>query len=90
MMPCPMHTAPMAVGQNEEPVSILLDCPEEGGWRRGVWLRAAWRDGEWLSQGWRLTADPRVVLRPTQWLPCSDGPVAQDGCTSSTPAERHC
>jgi CheY-like chemotaxis protein len=69
MTPRPMHTAPMAVGHNEEPITLLLYCPEEGGWRAGVWLRAGYCDGAWVPQGWRLADDHRIALRPTQWLP---------------------
>jgi hypothetical protein len=84
-----MHTAPMALGHNEEPIPLFLYCPEEGGWCRGVWLRAGWKDGEWLSQGWRLTDDPRVVLRPTLWLPCSAMPGHHGSLTAGRPVERY-
>lgn len=70
MTPQPMHSAPMAIGQNEEPIPVFLYCPDEGGWRTGVWCRAGYCDGIWLPQGWRLAADRTVELRPTKWLPC--------------------
>ncbi len=74
MTPRPIHTAPMAVGPDEKPIPVLLYCPEQGGWRTGVWLKAGYFDGVWCRQGWRLAESHAVELRPTQWLPCSTPP----------------
>ena len=74
MIPRMIHTAPMAVGPQEEPVPVLLYCPEDGGWRIGVWLRGRYSDGVWCRQGWRLAANHAVELRPTKWLPHSFPP----------------
>jgi hypothetical protein len=71
MTPLAIHTAPIAVGPNEEPVPVLLYCPKEGGWRTGVWLRSGYSGGSWHRQGWYLASNNTVELRPTQWLPCS-------------------
>jgi len=71
MTPRPIHTAPIAVGAHEEPIPVLLHCPDEGGWRRGAWLRSRYSNGVWCRQGWRLADDQAVELRPTQWLPSS-------------------
>jgi hypothetical protein len=68
--PRPIHTAPMAVGPDEQPEPVFLYCPEEGGWRTGVWFRSGYSDGEWCRQGWHSATDYSVELRPTQWLPC--------------------
>jgi hypothetical protein len=65
-----MQTAPIAIGLNEQPEPVFLFCPEEGGWRTGVWLRAGYSDGVWCRQGWRLAENHTVELRPTKWLPC--------------------
>jgi hypothetical protein len=70
MTPRMIQTAPMAVGLNEEPIPVFLYCPEDGGWRTGVWLRAGYSDGVWRRQGWRLATNHAVELRPTKWLPC--------------------
>ncbi len=69
MMPYGMQTAPIATGPHEEPIPVFLYCPEEGGWRTGVWLRAGYSHGVWCRQGWRLAGNHSVELRPTKWLP---------------------
>jgi hypothetical protein len=65
-----MATAPIALGPQEEPIPVFLYCPDEGGWRTGVWLRAGYTDGIWCRQGWRLANNHTVDLSPTKWLPC--------------------
>ncbi len=70
MTPRAIHTAPMAVGPDEKPEPVFLYCPEEGGWRTGVWLRSGSSDGGWHRQGWYLASNYMVELRPTQWMPC--------------------
>ncbi len=67
----PIHTAPRAIGLDEEPVAILLYCPDQGGWFIGAWVRAGTYEGAWLQQGWRQASDHTVELQPTHWLPCS-------------------
>ena len=58
----------MAIGHGEEPITLLLYCPEQGDWLVGAWLRAGTYDGVWVQQGWRWVADRTVELRPTHWL----------------------
>jgi hypothetical protein len=67
----------MATGLNENPVKILVYCPDEGGWHSGVWLRAAYYEGVWFRQGWRAATDHDLELRPTHWLPYPDKPQAE-------------
>ena len=71
IVPRPIETAPMAIGHGEEPIPLLLYCPEWGAWLVGVWLRSGTYEGEWPQQGWRWAADLSVELRPTHWLPYS-------------------
>ena len=65
-----MPTAPIALDPHEEPVQVYLYCPDEDGWRTGVWLRAGYYNGIWCRQGWRLANNHTVELRPTKRLPC--------------------
>ena len=64
MTPHAMNTAPMAIGQDERPIHLLLYCPEQGGWCQGMWLRAGDQNG--------VVSRTRLALsgRPTCWLPC--------------------
>ena len=50
--PQPIETAP-----REEERTLLLYCPEQGGWHTGQWWERAWRDAASLSE----------VLAPTHW-----------------------
>jgi len=45
----PIETAP------QDPVPLLLYCPDEGRWLLGLWAGDAWR----------------LHLQPTHWLPMS-------------------
>ncbi len=71
IVPRPIEMAPMAISHGEEPITLLLYCPEQGEWLVGAWLRAGTYDGVWVQQGWRWAADRTVELRPTHWLPYS-------------------
>ncbi len=90
MNPRPIYTAPLAVSPHEEPIPLLLYCPEQSGWHKGMWLRSGVYDGRWVSQGWRLAADLRVELRPTAWLPLSASPqVGGENKTRHQPEDRN-
>ncbi len=71
IVPRPIETAPIAIGHGEEPITLLLYCPEQGEWLVGAWLRTGIYDGVVVQQGWRWAADRMVELRPTHWLPYS-------------------
>ncbi len=79
MAPRPIETAPMSIGLGEEPITLLLYCPDRGEWLVGAWLRAGPHDQVWVQQGWRWAADPTVELQPTYWLPYSSLPLKGSG-----------
>lgn len=90
MNPRPIYTAPLAVSPHEDPIPLLLYCPEQSGWHTAMWLRSGFYDGRWVSQGWRLAADLRVELRPTAWLPLSATPqVGGEDETQHWPEDRN-
>ena len=57
----PIATAP------QDPVPLLLYCPDEGSWLLGLWSKGAWR-----LQGHR-----ERILNPTHWLPMSTEVVVE-------------
>ena len=62
----PMVNAPRSV-PGQEPVPVLLYCPDEERWQAGVWL-----DGAWRQQG-----HPEHILHLTHWLPAGDRVVVE-------------
>jgi hypothetical protein len=48
---------PITTAPRETERTILLYCPEQGGWQTGEWC-----EGRWVS-----TADIEIVLEPTHW-----------------------
>ena len=50
-------TRPIDTAPREEERTLLLYCPDEGGWHTGQWWERAWRDAASLSE----------VLHPTHW-----------------------
>ena len=66
MLPHPIESAPRP---GQDPVPILLYCPDEGSWLLGLWSKSAWR----------LQDHEERVLRPTHWLPMSTDVVVERG-----------
>jgi hypothetical protein len=64
MLPNPIGTAPRA---EQNPVPVLLYCPNERRWYTGVW-----REG-----GWRLQGQAERVLNPSHWLPATTDVVVE-------------
>ena len=61
-----IETAPRAE-LDEEPVPLLLYCPDEGRWLLG----------QWSDSAWRLQGHVERVLHPTHWLPMSTDVVVE-------------
>jgi hypothetical protein len=59
-----VRSHPMSLARPVEQTRLLLFCPEQGGWRQGVY-----REGRWLDF---LTLTEE--LEPTGWLPLSPDP----------------
>jgi hypothetical protein len=49
---------PMATAPRERERTVLLYCPEQGGWHTGEWF-----EGRWVS-----SADIETTLEPTHWM----------------------
>ena len=58
MQPQPIASAPES-HPDEDPLVLLLYCPEQGSWHTGVW---------WEGR-WGLHYDMSFELEPTHWLP---------------------
>ena len=48
--------------------SLLLFCPEQGGWQAGEWVE---------DSGWRAAHQWPQPLEPTHWLPMPDDPAVR-------------
>jgi hypothetical protein len=59
----PIHTAP-----RQPDTSILLFCPEQGGWQVGGW---------WTMERprWVAVLDATIELEPTYWMPTPADPA---------------
>jgi len=55
----PISTAPCEPGH-----TLLLYCPEQGGWQVG----------EWLEDDWHSTTDGMELLQPTHWTEVPPAP----------------
>ncbi len=66
MLPYPIESAPRP---DQDPVPLLLYCPDEGCWYTGVWWDGAWR----------LQGHGERILNPTHWLPASTDVVVESG-----------
>src|SRR5215218_8418788 len=60
----PIETAPHP---DQDPVPLLLYCPDEGRWLLGLWSEGAWR----------LQGHAAHVLDPSHWLPVSTDLVVE-------------
>ena len=59
-----IETAPRT---DQDPVPLLLYCPDEGSWLLGLWSEGAWR----------LQGHAAHVLDPSHWLPVSTDLVVE-------------
>jgi hypothetical protein len=60
-----VSTNPVATAPQELERTLLLYCPEQGGWQTGEWC-----EGRWVS-----TADIEIVLEPTHWADVPERPT---------------
>jgi hypothetical protein len=57
----PIETAPHDKAQER---SLLLWCPEQGGWQTGIWFKGQWMDSITLKN----------PLAPTHWMEIPSDP----------------
>jgi hypothetical protein len=55
---------PISQAPRDAEWTLLLFCPEQGGWQTGEWC-----EGRWVS-----TADIEIVLEPTHWTDVPEPP----------------
>ena len=58
---------PIATAPREHERSLLLFCPEQGGWHVGQWLGVD-------RARWRAVNDDAIELEPTHWMPAPADP----------------
>jgi hypothetical protein len=63
----PLYPIESAPRSDQDPVPLLLYCPDQRSWLLGLWAKGAWR----------LQGHAAYVLHPTHWLPVSTDVVVE-------------